>query len=243
MYVVALAVQDCVASVRQGTAGAVTEGMFSLLSTAAPQVEQLAGLDKWFMELARESWLTILVLGCVLPAVGEELFFRGFLGRGLVGRYGQPLGVLLTSLAFGLFHLAPERIVAATILGISLHIVYLSAKSLYAPMILHGLNNFLALGISHWFQDGTLNPSMGAEEMFFPWSLPLFGMITLVVLLAVVCLGRIQSHRLIVRKSWVMWIRPSSTIAAWPTCSLASTIERLPTCPRPFNSIPAIPLR
>ena len=78
-YVFAVSMHDCVASVRQGTAGAITEGMCSLLSTAAPQTERLAGLDKWFMELARESWLTILILGCVLPAVGEELFFRGFL--------------------------------------------------------------------------------------------------------------------------------------------------------------------
>ena len=84
---------------------------------AGPHSSPFSLLDEQFMELARESWMAILLLGCLLPAVGEELFFRGFLGRGLVARYGLVRGVALTSLAFGLLHLAPQRIGFATFLG------------------------------------------------------------------------------------------------------------------------------
>jgi membrane protease YdiL (CAAX protease family) len=66
---------------------------------------------------------TLLFLAIVIVApLSEEVFFRGFLGRGLVGRYGIVAGVTLTSLWFGLLHLdSLGKIVGATILGIGLH--------------------------------------------------------------------------------------------------------------------------
>lgn len=94
-------------------------------------------------------WLTILVIG-VGPGIGEELWCRGFLGRGLVGRYGWFGGVLLTSLFFGMLHLSPPYAIGTAAMGACLHFTYLTTRSLLIPMLLHTLNNsltmFLALG-------------------------------------------------------------------------------------------------
>jgi membrane protease YdiL (CAAX protease family) len=100
-------------------------------------------VETLYGKMLEQPWPVILIFLCLLPAVGEELFFRGFLGRGLAARYGA-WGVLLTSLLFGVTHLTPARICATLGLGLVLHLVYLLTKSLTAAMALHGLNNLLA---------------------------------------------------------------------------------------------------
>jgi CAAX protease family protein len=86
----------------------------------------------------------VLVIG-VGPGLSEELWCRGFLGRGLVGNYGVWLGVLLTSALFGLMHLDPAHALATAAIGVWLHFTYLMTRSLVVPMILHTLNNSLAV--------------------------------------------------------------------------------------------------
>jgi membrane protease YdiL (CAAX protease family) len=89
-------------------------------------------------------WFAVLAIG-VCPGVVEELWCRGFLGRGLVGRYGWPVGILLTSLFFGLLHVFPPWYVVVTAtMGVGLHLVYLASRSLWVPILLHTLNNSLA---------------------------------------------------------------------------------------------------
>jgi uncharacterized protein len=89
-------------------------------------------------------WFGILVVG-LAPAVNEELWCRGFLGRGLVGRYGPVLGVLMTSLIFGALHGDPPHVVATFYMGLALHVFYLWTRSILIPMLLHFLNNSWAV--------------------------------------------------------------------------------------------------
>jgi tetratricopeptide (TPR) repeat protein len=88
-----------------------------------------------------------MLVGCLLPALGEEAFFRGFLSRGLVGRYGIARGTLLAAGLFGAMHIIPSNICAALILGIACQMVFLSARSLSAPITLHVLYNLTLLAI------------------------------------------------------------------------------------------------
>jgi membrane protease YdiL (CAAX protease family) len=92
-------------------------------------------------------WFAVLAVG-ICPGVVEELWCRGFLGRGLVGRYGWPIGIILTSTLFGLLHVFPVWYVLITAsMGVGLHLVYLASRSLWVPILLHTLNNSLsALG-------------------------------------------------------------------------------------------------
>jgi membrane protease YdiL (CAAX protease family) len=91
----------------------------------------------------------VLVIG-VGAGVGEELWCRGFLGRGLVGNYGVVLGVAATSFFFGLIHLDPCQGLMAMIMGLWLHFVYLTTRSLWLPMLLHFLNNSLSVTLSRF---------------------------------------------------------------------------------------------
>ena len=77
----------------------------------------------------------------VLPAIGEELVFRGVIGRGLVARCGVIQGIFLTSLLFAVAHLHPAHQLSVFPLGVLLHVVYLATRSILAPILLHFLVN------------------------------------------------------------------------------------------------------
>jgi membrane protease YdiL (CAAX protease family) len=116
----------------------------SLSDLGVPGMEEMVKVfNQWDLSLA------VLLIG-VGPGIGEELWCRGFLGRGLVGRYGPVLGVLFSSFFFGLIHVDPCQGTMAALLGIWLHFVYLTTRSLYLPMLLHFLNNSLAVSASRF---------------------------------------------------------------------------------------------
>ncbi len=83
----------------------------------------------------------MLLIIAVAPAIGEELVFRGMIGRGLVARWGLVGGVLISSLMFAAVHFHPVHAAAVLPIGIALHCIYLATRSFWAPMLLHFLNN------------------------------------------------------------------------------------------------------
>lgn len=107
-----------------------------------PGMEQMVGI------FGRWPWpFAVLVIGAG-PGIGEELWCRGFLGRGLVGRYGWLLGVVFTSFYFGFIHIDPAQGLYAMLVGLCLHFVYLTTRSLWMPMLLHFLNNSLSVVVT-----------------------------------------------------------------------------------------------
>jgi membrane protease YdiL (CAAX protease family) len=111
----------------------------SITNLGLPGMEQMVGMfSHWPWPFA------VLVIG-LGPGIGEELWCRGFLGRGLVGRYGAVLGVVFSSFFFGLIHIDPCQGLMALLMGLWLHFVYLTSRSLWLPMLLHFLNNSLAV--------------------------------------------------------------------------------------------------
>ena len=85
-------------------------------------------------------WLLVIVMG-LGPAVGEELVFRGLIGRGLVARRGLASGMVVTSVLFGVMHTNPAQAIGVMPLGLAMHFVYYTTRSFWAPVTLHLLNN------------------------------------------------------------------------------------------------------
>jgi membrane protease YdiL (CAAX protease family) len=102
----------------------------------APGMVESAAVLPW--------WLCMLAIA-VGPAFNEELWFRGFLGRGLIGRYGPAVGIVLTSLLFGLFHLDLVQGLYAVVLGLGLHLIYRATRCLWMPILVHFLFNAVAV--------------------------------------------------------------------------------------------------
>lgn len=101
----------------------------------------LFNLEEMMEMFGKWPWpLAVLIIG-VGPGIGEELWFRGFFGRGLVSRHGVVVGVLLTSLIFGAIHMEPRQAIPAGVIGVFLHLSYLASRSLLVPVMLHMANN------------------------------------------------------------------------------------------------------
>lgn len=100
-----------------------------------------------YLEFAEAPWSLVLVAGCLLPGVGEEIFFRGFLGRGLVARMGLAWGTAWCAFLFAAIHLDPTQAVGILVIGVALQLVLASTCSLWIPILIHALNNALSFSM------------------------------------------------------------------------------------------------
>ncbi len=89
--------------------------------------------------------LTFVVISVALvPAFVEELFFRGLLTRGFLGRSSlAALGV--PSVMFGLFHLEPTQAAGAVVLGVGFGIARLYTDSVLTSILCHLIYNAYVL--------------------------------------------------------------------------------------------------
>jgi len=136
-----------------------TQHLLVLLLMFLPLSILCSSLQGWAMQIFPESAqdlaqtfgsvrdlplpVIVLILG-VAPAVGEELLFRGTIGRGLLARHGWIMGILLTSVLFAGVHLSPAQVIGVFPLGAAIHLAYAATRSFWSPMLLHLLNNSLA---------------------------------------------------------------------------------------------------
>ena len=139
-----------------------------------------------FEDFAKESWLLVFAVGCLFPGIGEEVYFRGFLSRGLVSRHGVAWGTFFAAFLFGAVHLHPIQACGAFLLGLVLQFVFLTTRSLWGAILLHAANNALAFAaMKHGALlpiDGyTSNPDEGILHM--PLLLVLVALLTVGVLL------------------------------------------------------------
>lgn len=86
-----------------------------------------------------------LVLAALLVPFVEEMFFRGFVFPGLARRFGRVAGVVLSGVLFGAAHLSPDSFIPLSFMGIVLSLLYSATGSLYPGIILHSINNSVAL--------------------------------------------------------------------------------------------------
>jgi membrane protease YdiL (CAAX protease family) len=126
--------------------------VFSGLWALALNIDQEDDLPQ---ELGADESTTALVavtiLVTVLAPIAEEFFFRGFCFTALRRRIGLAGGAIITGAVFGAIHLGssdPEFIVPLAVLGSLLCLLYVWTNSLLPCIVLHALNNSLALGVT-----------------------------------------------------------------------------------------------
>jgi membrane protease YdiL (CAAX protease family) len=105
-----------------------------------------------FADFAQQSWIVVFLGACLLPGVGEEIYCRGLIGRGLVARYGVWAGTIFAAFIFAAMHIEPVQASSAFVLGIALQYLFLTTRSLAAPILLHVLNNFGAFLVLRYDQ-------------------------------------------------------------------------------------------
>jgi sodium transport system permease protein len=84
---------------------------------------------------------TALLLVALLPAIAEEVTFRGVVLAGLRRSGSRWIAVVGSALVFGLFHINPYHVLAAFAVGLLLGWVALESGSLLPGVLIHLVNN------------------------------------------------------------------------------------------------------
>jgi ABC-2 type transport system permease protein/sodium transport system permease protein len=123
-------------------------------------LKQLTGLPLWL----------ILVTLAIVPAVFEELSFRGFLFGSLRAVMAGWWAVIEAALLFGVFHEAifPGRLLTSTFLGLVLGWVRLRTGSVVPCMVLHAVHNGLLLAITYWRDELTAQGFDVEQQIHLP---------------------------------------------------------------------------
>jgi len=115
-----------------------------------PTPEILRALfDGLFVYRGPLDFAALLAVFALLPAVCEEMLFRGFLQGGLTRLLERPaMGVIASALVFGLFHLDPWRFVGITVLGLFLGSLRCVTGSLVPAVVAHASNNVISISLA-----------------------------------------------------------------------------------------------
>jgi uncharacterized protein len=84
----------------------------------------------------------------IVPALAEELVFRGVLLPALAARWRARIAIPIGALVFGFYHLFPPQIVSTFALALVIGFVTLNARSIVPAIIVHTLNNTIAIVLS-----------------------------------------------------------------------------------------------
>ena len=94
--------------------------------------------------------LYTLIVIAVVPAIGEELLFRGYLQQKIGKRLKNPhTAIVITAFLFSAIHLDVQGIIPRFILGVLLGYLYYWSKSLWLPILAHFVNNAQAVILSY----------------------------------------------------------------------------------------------
>lgn len=121
--------------------------LYALL-VGAPEQQNIA--EELGLEAGLLTASASVILIAILAPVSEELFFRGMLFGGLRGRMSFLPAALISAAVFGSLHLptGPSTVPPLILFGFLLAWVYERSGSLWPAIILHVINNSLALAVA-----------------------------------------------------------------------------------------------
>lgn len=128
------------------------------LSETLMEMEESAGVFTMAIVRAPDftTLLTNLFLVALIPAVGEELVFRGIIQREvhLYTKNGW-VAVFISAFIFSALHMQFGGFIPRFALGLVLGWIFLRTGNLILSMVMHFANNALALFLVYWMQPST----------------------------------------------------------------------------------------
>jgi membrane protease YdiL (CAAX protease family) len=101
--------------------------------------------------------LVNLFVIAILPAIGEELFFRGSLMR-IFGRFipNIHLNIIIIAFIFSFIHLQFYGFLPRFLLGILLGYAYVYTRSIWMPILIHFINNAISTFAYYFYASGKI---------------------------------------------------------------------------------------
>jgi membrane protease YdiL (CAAX protease family) len=139
----------------------VSEWMRDMEENAASIINALISTDNFFL------YLLNIFLIAVLPAIGEELVFRGILQKQLGKLIRNPvIAIWITAVVFSAIHMQFEGLLPRIALGAVLGYLYYWTKNLWVPIFIHFVNN--GFQVSVFYFTGTDLSEVSAQDAIEP---------------------------------------------------------------------------
>ncbi|MGB4327919.1 MAG: type II CAAX endopeptidase family protein [Tenuifilum sp.] len=174
-------------------------------------INQLIPMSDWMVEMERKAeaitkaflltdsiwaYLVNILMIAILPAVGEELIFRGILQRRLV-EYTRSrwVGILLAAALFSAIHMQFQGFIPRFALGVAFGYLLEVTGSIWVPIFAHFFNN--AIAATGYMLIGTGTVDERIEDIGGLSDLWLLGIISLIatILLVVKLKREIERNR------------------------------------------------
>jgi membrane protease YdiL (CAAX protease family) len=141
------------------------EGIESWMQHMESQAEQVT--SAFLATTSFKGFLLNVFMIAVLPAISEELLFRGVLAR-LIHSWTNNIhwAVLISSLIFAAIHMQFYGFLPRFLLGAGLAYLFFFTGNLWLPILAHFINNFITVLVEYLFQRKLI--SISAEE--FGWA-------------------------------------------------------------------------
>lgn len=145
-----------------------------------------------------ELFLSILVIA-VAPSICEEILHRGILLRAYENR-GTVKAIVISSIMFGVFHFDITNLFGPILLGLLFGYYVVRTNSIFAGVIAHFMNNFLATILQYLFKD--LESDSSAYTLADLGYTLMFGVIcTIFVVVLLLCFNLATKGRYNIRES------------------------------------------
>jgi membrane protease YdiL (CAAX protease family) len=116
----------------------------SVIISLFPAFEANQEQDLGFSNISNAQKIYVGIGLVIIVPIAEEMFFRGFLYRGLRKNFSIVWAAVITSALFGLVHGQWNVAIDVFVLSIALIYLYESTNNIWAPIALHMLKNGLA---------------------------------------------------------------------------------------------------
>ena len=107
--------------------------------------ESTNAVSESFGALAESPVVIMLLVTAVMPAIGEEILFRGLVFGSLRYRHGVKIAIAVSAIVFGMFHMSLVKLIPTALLGACFAYIVVKSGSIYVSMFLHFLNNAVSM--------------------------------------------------------------------------------------------------
>lgn len=138
------------------------------------QVIAMSNLRSW------PEYFAAVVLMALLPAIFEEVFFRGAM-QNIMIRWmrNAAVAIIVSSLIFSIVHYSIYLFLSRALLGLVLGLLYYYSKNIWLPIIAHFFNNGLAVTQMWILKLNNKNVDVEALDPAIPWYVGLLGAVAL----------------------------------------------------------------
>ncbi|NLK48266.1 MAG: CPBP family intramembrane metalloprotease [Bacteroidales bacterium] len=171
------------------------------LNHAIPFPDSLSSLENYLIDMEKRAEdLTIRMLDvnsvggllvnigliAIIPAVGEELFFRGIIQQVLQTNLKSHAAVWITAIVFSTIHFQFFGFIPRMLMGAFLGYLLVWTKNMWVPIIAHFANNAVAVLFYYFNEEGSTFDidNIGKSDTY------LIGIISLIVVLLLIYLFR-----------------------------------------------------